>query len=68
MSFEDREELVATVQETYALMGRALNITLDANLIAISVRQDVMGQIAQAPPYPYVIDQDMLSFATVGLF
>lgn len=62
MSFEDREELVAAVQETYALMGRALNVPVDPRLIAISVRQDVMNEISAAPIFPpYVTDQQMLS-------
>lgn len=61
MSFEDREELVAAVQETYALMGRALQVLVDPRLIAISVRQDVMNQIVVAPIFPYVTDEQMLA-------
>jgi hypothetical protein len=60
MSYQEREDLVATVQETYALMGRALNLPLDPGLMAVSIRQDVMSQIAQAIIYPYVTDQAML--------
>jgi hypothetical protein len=61
MSLEDRQELIATVQETCALMGRALNVAPpDAISEPIAVRPDVIGQIRQVYIDSYVTDQQML--------
>jgi hypothetical protein len=60
MSFEDREAIVATVEETYALMGRALNTDIPGRLAESAVRPEAMEQITQAIIDPYVTDAEML--------
>jgi hypothetical protein len=61
MSLEDRQELIATVQEAYALMGLTLNVAPpDAIAGPIVVRPDVIGQIRQVYIDSYVTDQQML--------
>lgn len=68
MGLEDREAIVATVEETYALMGRALSTDLPGEVTATAVRPDVMEQIAAARVDPYVTDEEMLGLLRTAYF
>jgi hypothetical protein len=68
MSIEDREAIVATVEETYALMGRAVGVDLPGEVAGNAVRREVMEQIAIAEVEPYVTDQEMLELMRAAYF
>jgi hypothetical protein len=68
MSLEDREAIVATVEETYALMGRALRTDIPSDVMSSSVRPDVMQQISTAHVDPYVTDEEMLQLLRTAYF
>ncbi len=59
MSFEERQQIVATVEETYALMGVSLGAGVNSDLINNGVRPDVLAQLANAAVDPYVTDSEM---------
>lgn len=60
MALEDREALVATVEETYALIGAALATDIPDRVIEHAVRPEILQRIAAASADPYVIDEEML--------
>ncbi|MHB1389820.1 MAG: hypothetical protein ACYCXF_01100 [Thermoleophilia bacterium] len=68
MSYEDRKAIVATVEETYALMGRALSTDVPGELMETAVRGDVIRQISEASVDPYVTDQEMLDLLRRAYF
>src|SRR4051794_32745903 len=68
MSVEDREAVVATVEETYALMGRTLSADIPWAVTDIAVRPDVIERIAQAQLDPYVTDEEMLALLREAYF
>jgi hypothetical protein len=68
MSLEDREAIAATVEETYALMGRALSTDIPGDVMARSVRPEVMEEIARAAVDPYVTDEEMLGLLRRAYF
>jgi hypothetical protein len=68
MSRDDREAIVATVEETYALMGRALNTGVPTDLMPTAIRPDVMLRISEADIDPYVTDQEMLELLRAAYF
>ncbi len=70
MSLEDREAIVATVEETYALMGRALSTDIPGSLRETAVRPEFIELISAAQMDPYVTDDEMLrllQFAYIDL-
>jgi hypothetical protein len=68
MSLADREAIVATVEETYALMGRALSTDIPAELRTTVVRPEVLEQISQARVDQYVTDREMLRLLRTAYF
>jgi hypothetical protein len=68
MSLEDRQAIVETVEETYALMGRALSTSVPSDVAARAVRPDVIERIAAASVEPYVTDQEMLELLRIAYF
>ncbi|SRR6266496_3929590 len=68
MSFEDREAIAATVEETYALVGRALSTDIPSDLLATAVRPEVMREIMEARVDPYVTDEEMLQLLRTAYF
>jgi len=68
MSLEDREAIVATVEETYALMGRALSTDVPGAVLQTAVRPEVMQQILAASVQPYVTDGEMLELLRTAYF
>ncbi len=68
MSVDDREAIVATVEETYALMGRALSTDIPGGVRDIAVRPDVIERIARARVDPYVTDEEMLALLREAYF
>jgi hypothetical protein len=68
MAYEDREELVATVEETYALMGRALSTDIPYAVVENAVRRDVLEQLMSAEIDPYVTDAEMLELMRIAYF
>lgn len=68
VSLEDRIAIVATVEETYALMGRALSTDIPGSVIDVAVRPEVMLQIQQAALDPYVTDEEMLQLSRAAYF
>jgi hypothetical protein len=61
MSYEERLDIVATVEETYALMGRCLGANIPESLIANAIRPDVLRRLQDAAMDQYVSDPEMLS-------
>jgi hypothetical protein len=68
MSLADREAIVATVEETFALMGRALSTDIPAELRTTVVRPEVLEQISQARVDQYVTDREMLRLLRTAYF
>jgi hypothetical protein len=68
MTFEDRRAIVATVEETYALMGRTLSTDIPSPLLEIAVRPTVLGEIQSAQLDPYVTDEEMLVLLRTAYF
>lgn len=68
MSFEDRLALVATVQETYALMGRSLSTPIPDQIVERAVRPDTLQQLIEAPLEPYVTDTEMLELLRAAYY
>jgi hypothetical protein len=68
MSLDDREAIVATVQETYALMGRALSTEVPSRVMEEARRPRVMEQILMAQADPYVTDEEMLKLLRIAYF
>jgi hypothetical protein len=68
MTLEDRKAIVATVEETYALMGRALSTEVPSRLMPNAIRPDVMRQIFGASVDPYVTDEEMLPLLRLAYF
>jgi hypothetical protein len=68
MTLEDRKAIVATVEETYALMGRALSTEVPSRLMPNAIRPDVMSQIFVASVDPYVTDEEMLPLLRLAYF
>jgi hypothetical protein len=68
MSLDDREAIVATVEETYALMGRALSTDIPSDVMRAAVRPEVMQQISTARVDPYVTDEEMLRLLRTAYF
>lgn len=68
MAREDREELVATVQETYALMGRTLQTQVPNAVLERALRPEVMEQLATAAVDPFVTDEEMLGLLREAYF
>jgi hypothetical protein len=68
MALHDREAIVATVEETYALMGRAISTDIPPAVIERAVRPEIMQQIALANVDPYVTEEEMLQLLRVAYF
>jgi hypothetical protein len=68
MALQDREAIVATVEETYALMGRAVATDIPSEVIERSVRPEIMQQITSAGENPYVTDEEMLGLLREAYF
>jgi hypothetical protein len=68
MALQDREAIVATVEETYALMGRAVATDIPSEVIERSVRPEIMEQIRLARVDPYVTDEEMLGLLREAYF
>lgn len=68
MGLEDREAIVATVEETYALIGRALSTDIPGDVLARAVRPEVIQQISAATIDPYVTDGEMLELLRIAYF
>jgi hypothetical protein len=68
MALDDREAIVATVEETYALMGRALSTEIPSVVIERAVRPEIIEQIASANLDPYVTDDEMLELLRMAYF
>jgi hypothetical protein len=66
MSFEEGQQIVASVEETYALMGVSLGTTVDSNLIYSGVRPEVLQQLANASIDPYIINPEMRELLLVA--
>lgn len=62
MSVEDREEIVATVQEIYVLMGRAIQAEIPGEVLKRALRPDVVEGLLEMS-VEYVTDEEFL-----GLF
>lgn len=62
MPLEDREAIVATVQETYVLMGRAISANVPAQIVERALRRDVVEQLVEAQLDDYVTDEEMLGY------
>lgn len=62
MALEDREEIVATIQETYVLMGRAIQAEIPGEVLERALRQDAVHELLEVP-IEYVTDEELL-----GLF
>lgn len=62
MALEDREEIVATIQETYVLMGRAIQAEIPGEVLERALRQDAVRELLDVP-IEYVTDEELL-----GLF
>jgi hypothetical protein len=62
MALEDREEIVATIQETYVLMGRAIQAEIPGEVVERALRQDAVRELLDTP-IEYVTDEELL-----GLF
>lgn len=60
MSYQERQDIVATIQETYALMGRSLGDNSPYPFMANAVRPDVLSRIEAAAVDQYVSDPEML--------
>jgi len=60
MSYEERLDIVATVQETYALMGRCLGANIPEPIIANAIRPEILYRLQDAAMSPYVSDPEML--------
>ena len=60
MSIEERQALVATVQETYALMGRSLGADIPDALFSNAIRADLLNLLQRARIDPYVTEPEML--------
>jgi hypothetical protein len=65
MAYEDREDIVATVEETYALMGRALSIDIPYAVVENAVRREVLERLMGAEIDPYVTDSEMLELTRI---
>lgn len=59
MAFQDREEIVATIQETYVLMGRAIRAEIPGAIVEHAIREDVVQDLLEIP-IEYLTDQEML--------
>lgn len=68
MALEDREAIVATVEETYALMGAALATDIPGQVVAHAVRPEILQRIAEAGADPYVTDEEMLGLLREAYF
>jgi hypothetical protein len=68
VSYEDREAIVATVQETYALCGRALATDVPGVLLERAIRRDVMERLIAASVDPLVSDVEMLTLLRGAYF
>jgi hypothetical protein len=68
MTLEDREAIVATVEETYALMGRALSTDIPGSVVESAVRPEAMQHIREAQLDPYVTDEEMLGLLREAYF
>jgi hypothetical protein len=68
MALEDREQIVATVQETYALMGRALGTDIPGQIRETALRPEVLQAIIEAELDPYVTDEEMLALLREAYF
>jgi hypothetical protein len=62
MALEDREEIVATIQETYVLMGRAIQAEIPSAVVERALRKDAVRELLEAP-IEYITDEELL-----GLF
>ncbi len=62
MALEDREEIVATIQETYVLMGRAIQAEIPDEVVERALRKDAVRELLDTP-IEYVTDEELL-----GLF
>lgn len=60
MALEDRVEIVSVVEETYALLGRALSTDLPGGLYP-GVRPDIIERLRTAHIDPLVTDAEMLA-------
>lgn len=68
MSFEDRRAIVATVEETYALMGRALSTDVPGRVVEVAVRREVIEQLVAAEVDDYVTDEEMRDLLRTAYF
>jgi hypothetical protein len=59
MAFEDRQQIVATVQETYAVMGRAIGTNVPEAVLRDPVRPDIMRQLSDLQIDWRVADEQM---------
>jgi hypothetical protein len=68
VSFDDREAIVATVEETYALMGRAISVERFPFDLGLTVNPEVVERIMAIPLDPYVSDEEMLALLREAYF
>jgi len=68
MALDDREAIVATVEETYALMGRALAADVAPEVVERSVRPEIIEEIRAARVDSYVSDEEMLGLLREAYF
>jgi hypothetical protein len=68
MPLDDREAIVAAVEETYALMGAALATDIPSQVIESAVRPEILQRIAEAGADPYVTDEEMLGLLREAYF
>jgi hypothetical protein len=68
MSYQDREEIVSVVQETYALVGRALSTQIPGDVAQSAVRPEIMQALRDASIDPYVTDPEMLELLRTAYF
>jgi hypothetical protein len=65
LPFEDREAIVATIQETYVLMGRAIQMRVPEErleeFLDRAVRRDVVEELLETP-LEYVTDEEFIEF------
>lgn len=59
MAFQDREEIVATIQETYVLMGRAIQAEIPEAIVERAVRRDVVLDLLEVQ-IEYLTDEEIL--------
>lgn len=62
MALEDREEIVATIQETYVLIGRAIQAEVPGMVVERALRQEAVEELLNAR-VEYVTDEELLGLS-----